>query len=294
MIMYLNELVVNYHVTEACNFKCQHCFAKWPSNKSSAQRDKILSIVSRICDFLQRGEMCSPDGRIVRWKSGRITIAGGEPLLVKSVFEALNYIRGRRVRTSIVTNGVLLTDNLIDKYATDIDVIGISFDSIYPDTHVKIGRADSEGSTLTADRLTKMISRIRLASQAAFVKINTVVTRLNYMENMSDVINTAAPDRWKIIRVLPVYGGDTVSDAEFGNFIATHVGVQHLHFEDNKDMMSSYIMINPDGRIFQNKELISDVGYVYSEEITQIGVESAIKQVGFLPDVFAGRYPSSS
>lgn len=25
----MDELVVNWHITEACNYNCRYCFAKW-------------------------------------------------------------------------------------------------------------------------------------------------------------------------------------------------------------------------------------------------------------------------
>ena len=38
------------------------------------------------------------------------------------------------------------------------------------------------------------------------VKINTVVTRTNLMEDLSDFIVEARPERWKLLQVLPVEG----------------------------------------------------------------------------------------
>lgn len=30
----MTNLVVNWHITEACNYKCFYCFAKWQKNEN--------------------------------------------------------------------------------------------------------------------------------------------------------------------------------------------------------------------------------------------------------------------
>ncbi len=35
------ELVVNWHITEACNYKCDYCFAKWDSDSKEVLHSQI-------------------------------------------------------------------------------------------------------------------------------------------------------------------------------------------------------------------------------------------------------------
>ena len=56
-----------------------------------------------------------------------------------------------------------------------------------------------------------MLNKLRISAQlcldhGVMLKINTVVTSINYMEVTSDTINFLQPMRWKEFRVLPLEG----------------------------------------------------------------------------------------
>jgi radical S-adenosyl methionine domain-containing protein 2 len=57
-------------------------------------------------------------------------------------------------------------------------------------------------------------------------------------------------------------------------------------------MQESYIMVDPQGRFFQNSPC--SAGYQYSEPILDVGAEKAFSQVNFDIDKFCSRYPSES
>ena len=40
------ELVVNWHITEACNYKCSYCFAKWNRQKNEVMNDEAATILT--------------------------------------------------------------------------------------------------------------------------------------------------------------------------------------------------------------------------------------------------------
>src|SRR5260370_26133052 len=79
------------------------------------------------------------------------------------------------------------------------------------------------------------------------LKVNTVVTRANLREDMSEFIIQAHPWRWKIMQVLPVRGQNDTSVAllivtrkEFLDFVERHkhtaVHGISIVFEDNASM----------------------------------------------------------
>lgn len=84
-IAHLKELVVNWHVTEACNFKCQYCYAEW--QKGEHLREVIhrpearTRLLAELAQFFAPGNASNPLTRDLRWNSIRLNIAGGEPLL---------------------------------------------------------------------------------------------------------------------------------------------------------------------------------------------------------------------
>ena len=50
MLKLTKELVVNWHITEACNYKCDYCFAKWDSNSKEVLHSpiKIETLIEQI------------------------------------------------------------------------------------------------------------------------------------------------------------------------------------------------------------------------------------------------------
>ena len=95
--------------------------------------------------------------------------------------------------------------------------------------------------------------------------MNTVVTALNWKEDMRDLIKDLDPARWKVFQVLKIVGenDDTVAPLlitaeQFEYFcMRNHMILSSGEppvFEDNEDMKGSYWMIDPDGNFFENTQ----------------------------------------
>lgn len=76
-----------------------------------------------------------------------------------------------------------------------------------------------------------------------------MVNRLNHGEDLGPLIRRLAPDKWKVLRMLPVVSQDlVVSDRQFTAFVARHHACSHvLCAEDNQDMREFYLMVDPTG-----------------------------------------------
>jgi len=52
---HLNELVINFHMTEACNYRCDYCYATWDTGCHSKELHRIEgaveSLIDRIADY---------------------------------------------------------------------------------------------------------------------------------------------------------------------------------------------------------------------------------------------------
>ena len=48
----MTNLVVNWHITEACNYKCFYCFAKWQKNENK----EIIHNNEKSYNQLKKGE----------------------------------------------------------------------------------------------------------------------------------------------------------------------------------------------------------------------------------------------
>ncbi len=277
---------VNFHLWEPCNMRCRFCFATFQDVRSSVlprghlPREEALRLVDQVTPFFEK-----------------ISFAGGEPLLCPWLPELVRAAKARGVTTMLVTNGSRLTPERIDQLTGLLDWVALSVDSASAETQVALGRAVN-GQALPNGYYLALAERIRQAGMR--FKVNTVVTSLNAGEDMATFIEALRPERWKVLRVLPVEGQNTgkvesllCSDEAFEGFVRRHQRVQErgitLVAEDNEDMRGSYAMIDPAGRFFDN----TSGGHHYSEPILHRGVEAAWEQVRFSMERFerrGGRY----
>lgn len=80
-----------------------------------------------------------------------------------------------------------------------------------------------------------------------------------------------------------------VSAMQFDAFVSRHRSADlPMYVEDNTDMSESYIMIDPDGRFFQNSP--TRRGYHYSPPILDIGAAAAFSHIQLSPARYLQRY----
>ena len=279
------QVVVNWHITEACNFRCRYCYAHW---QRSTRRDLIRdpaacrALLQRLFEhFAARSPQRRP----------RLNFAGGEPLLLsEDLLRAARDARQIGFDISLITNGSRLTAPLVENLAPIMSVLGVSLDSACPQTLAAIGRRDARGRQTLPASLVAPLMRARQGNPALALKINTVVCGANWQEDLSDVIQELSPSRWKVLRMLPVIDRDLdVTDAQFQAFVARHRRFAAISIaENNADMQGSYIMVDPMGRFFQNR--VDACGYDYSAPILQVGVANAFAHLGWSALKFDRRY----
>lgn len=277
---------VNFHLWEPCNMRCRFCFATFQDVKSQV---------------LPRGHLPREDAlRLVELLAShfrKITFAGGEPLLCPWLPELVRAAKVRGATTMLVTNGSRLTAERLSLFEGSLDWVTLSIDSPFPETHVALGRA-VQGKALNADDYLAIADRVRNAGMR--FKVNTVVTSFNAREDHSGFLRALRPERWKILRVLPVEGQNSgkvepllCSDEDFEGFVERHQGLAAdgiaLVPEDNEDMRGSYAMVDPAGRFFDN----AGGGHRYSTPILHEGIGPAWSQIRFSMTRFeqrGGRY----
>ncbi len=289
------ELVINWHFTEACNYKCEFCYAKWDSTESLRSREifhdeaKSRRLLDELHSLFQPGNPANLLTRSMHWDEVRLSIAGGEPLLYpEHVLRIIEHAYSLGFRLSIITNGSKLKPTLIDTLMPRLSMLGLSIDSMNRDTAQAIGRVDPRGSVLSVDELLLIATRARERNPNLLLKVNTVVNALNWQEDLRPLMRSMAPEKWKLLRALgSVSNALTVSPEQFQHFVEKN----HLPFvsvEDNTDMQESYLMVDPHGRFFQNQ--VQATGYTYSPSIVDVGAAEAFKTIRFRPERFLGRY----
>jgi len=196
-------------------------------------------------------------GRLRKMGCRKITFVGGEPTLNPYLPEFLEAAKDVDLTTMIVTNGTQLTPAYQDRIADYTDWIALSLDSQFESIEKALGRG-------WGHHVENTLQNIALVKDSGIhLKINTVVTRLNVDEDMSDLVKRIAPERWKAFQVLSVRGQNDVeveplliTSEEFSKFKKTHEKVQESGlsavFEDSQAMLGSYLMLDPSGQFFSN------------------------------------------
>ena len=269
---------VNYHLLLACNMACSHCFA---ANLSGDRlpNDGAAEVVRMIAEA----------------GFEKINFAGGEPMLHPGLGSLIRTAKEYGMTTSVVTNGTRLTARWLDEVSEHLDWVALSIDSPRPETHIVSGRVDRNGP-ISPERYLGMCDAIR--RRGIRLKINTVVTIHNHSEVMAGFVSDARPERWKIMRALPVGGQNDhnlglfeVTGAQFGAYVERNTPVEGVTVvpEDNDLMTGSYIMVDPMGRFYDNV----DGRHRYGRPILQAGVEGALRDVRVDREAFerrGGRY----
>jgi radical S-adenosyl methionine domain-containing protein 2 len=265
---------VNYHLWEPCNMRCRYCFATF--------QDVVAEVLPR--GHLARDESL----RLVRALAPhfkKLTFVGGEPTLCPWLPELIDAAKALGNTTMLVTNGTRLSKGAIAALKGTLDWITLSIDSASDATHVELGRA-VRGRALAASRYAELAAHVKEAGMR--LKVNAVVTSVNAGEDMRALITALGPERWKILRVLPIDGQNTgkvepliCSDDAFRSFVERHRDLEEAGItlvpEDNDDVRGSYAMVDPAGRFFDNTE----GRHRYSRPILERGVEQAFSEVRF-------------
>lgn len=274
---------VNYHLWKPCNMKCGFCFASFQDIDS-----RILP-----SGHLRRGDSLSVVESLAEAGFRKINFAGGEPTLCPWLPDLVSRARELGLTTSMVTNGSMLTPQWLDSAGGHLDWVALSIDSVDPSTLLRTGRVARSGPMSERDYLSITDT---LRDHDIRIKVNTVVTRFNLTEDLTDFIIEARPERWKLLQVLPVDGQNDltvseymVSDDEFQGYVQLSRRVESHGItvvpESNDLMRGSYIMVDPAGRFFDNVT----GGHRYSRPIIEVGVDKALREVSVNPEKFLSR-----
>ena len=224
----------------------------------------------------------------------KINFAGGEPTLHPELGRFVQKAKKNNMVTSIVTNGSTLIDNdsWLDtmKY---LDWIALSIDSDKSRVNEQHGRKTKTG-TISKEEYLHISQSIK--QHKIRLKINTVVTRCNYNDDLSEFIREIGPDRWKIMQYLPIHGQNDdsqkdleITSTEFEKFVQQNNSVEQdgidIVQENNDLMKGSYVMINPKGCFVDN----TSGTYRNSRPILDVGIKSALQEVNMDHDKFKER-----
>lgn len=264
---------VNLHFIGACNGNCIACFSRpFRELGSGLPKEDLISIAHKCRDEL---------------RTEKINLSGGEPTMRDDLGAIIKGIHRLGLKVGLVTNGYKLDILFAEDAIQHIDILGFSVDSWNDDINRKLGRPIyPEGYS---QRILGLIHRVREVHPKAFIKLNVVVSRQNWQENMVDKLLLAHPNRLKFLQILPVKGAISddardllIDEKQFNEFVLRHkaplekAGISVIP-ENNIDMTESYAMVDPHGYVFCN----SNGRYQRGRSILKDGPVTAFKSVKF-------------
>ncbi|XP_001510936.1 radical S-adenosyl methionine domain-containing protein 2 [Ornithorhynchus anatinus] len=272
---------VNYHFTRQCNYKCGFCF-------HTAKTSFVLPL-----EEAKRGLRMLKEAGMEK-----INFSGGEPFLqnrgeflgkmVKFCKEEL-----RLSSVSVVSNGSLIRENWFKCYGEHLDILAISCDSFDEQVNVLIGRG--QGKKSHVENLQKL--RNWCQHYGVAFKINSVINRFNFEEDMNEQIKVLNPVRWKVFQCLIIDGENSgedalreaekfiISDEDFEQFLERHKEIACLVPESNQKMKDSYLILDEYMRFLNCRNGRKEP----SRSILDVGVQEAIKFSGFDEKMFLKR-----
>lgn len=145
-------------LTESCNLKCVTCSIK---KQADIERPEIDT--EKIFDIINQAKAM---------KIETIVLSGGEPFLVKEIFQIADYIKGLKMKVSLTTNG-FYSDQLAEKIAhAHIDHLHFSLDGLCE-------RNDEIRGKGSYDRLMQTVKLIKQLNPDQSIGFGTVVCSKN-------------------------------------------------------------------------------------------------------------------
>lgn len=283
-------LVVNWHITEACNYHCRGCYSKWNLNEAWNSPEKVRKVIENIARY--HSERLGPGAP--PW---RLSVVGGEPILFpKKTRFVVETAHACGAEVSVITNGSHLEN--VFPFARLLSQVGVSLDSFTHETNLKIGR-QCNGRTLSFEDISAKLDALRAINPNVRVKVNSVVNQNNFAETLVHKVAALGVAKYKILRQMPFGGCKGVTDEQFYTFLRNNYredlfgcanNARHIYVEDNSVMSQSYIMVSPAGTLFQN----GGAEYRYSRPLMDVPFETALEEVGFAEEKFFDRYATTA
>jgi MoaA/NifB/PqqE/SkfB family radical SAM enzyme len=131
-----DRAILQIHPTRRCNIQCLHCYSRsGPGVTESLDIEVLLRAVN--------------DAAALGYDV--VGVSGGEPMLYRPLTTLLRAAHDLGMRTTVTSNGMLLTERRLEALAGLVDVLAISLDGA-PETHVEM-RQDPAAFTALEARL---------------------------------------------------------------------------------------------------------------------------------------------
>ena len=147
--------IIDWAITSKCNLSCRHCRGMASGEVSTERARDLIEEIAAL-------------------KPNWVIIEGGEPLLRNDLFEIMHLLQQKQLKVYLITNGMLLTPELIAVLASLKIKLIISIDGANATTYeaIRVGAS-----------YTKVIEQARNCAKAGLLEaLNFTVMKANYTE----------------------------------------------------------------------------------------------------------------
>jgi Fe-coproporphyrin III synthase len=172
--------ILQLHPTRRCNLRCLHCYShSSPDERGELSYDIVAGVLT---DAREQGYEVAG-------------FSGGEPILYRSLPRALRHAKSLGMRTTVTSNGMLLTAARLAELAGFVDVLAISLDGI-PESHDRM--RDFPGSF---DRMAANLDAVR----AGGIPFGFIFTLTLHNVNEADWVARFAVDQGaRLLQIHPL------------------------------------------------------------------------------------------
>lgn len=204
-------LKISMNLTKKCNLRCIQCFSD-----SGNLKDKELTTK----DMYNLFDSMVENGTFF------ICLGGGEPFTRTDLFDILEYGKEKQLAVSIVTNGLLLTKEIIERLNNlDVDYLWVSFEGM-KDNHEKLRGKGTFDKTIASLKLLKEYYKGRTALRMSINKYN--------IDEVDDLLKIAEKYDIDLVRYTPLLS--------FGRAVGKDLTInqdEYIRFLDNMKKIKS-------------------------------------------------------
>lgn len=154
-----------FEVTSRCNALCDHCGSRCTASLGDElSPDDFKKVLDNVAENFGA-------------KAIMLNITGGEPLMRKDLFEITGYADKLGFKWGLVTNGMLITDDVIGKMKeTNMSTITISLDGMKK-THEEFRHVPE-----CFDRIIRSIEKLKAGNFIEHIQVTFIATKNNIYE----------------------------------------------------------------------------------------------------------------
>ena len=178
--------VLQWHITHKCNLRCSHCYQD--DYVKDLAIDKLKNIFFQYLEFIKHYNY-----------KGHINFTGGEPFIYEHIFNLFDLCSKYSITFGILTNGTILTDEIIDKLKNykNLSFIQVSLDGT-KSTHENIRGINTFNLTL------KSIKKLQKAHIQTMVAFTCHKDNYKELPSLIKLVKKNKIDRFWVDRLIPI------------------------------------------------------------------------------------------